>query len=61
MIFAPIYSTLSVEICFHALILITMLFKGDILDEKNAKEWAMAVEGILDMGVQFYMYFMAPI
>ena len=61
MIFGPIYLALSVEIGFHALILFGMLFKSDILDQRDVKEWAMAAEGILDMIVQFYMYFMAPI
>ena len=59
MIFGPIYLFVSLSILFHATLLIVDACT-DLILKTEAKEWIMLVEGLLDMMVQFYMYFMAP-
>ena len=60
MIFGPIYLFLSVSILYHFILFLISVFTDQILD-KVEQEWIMLIDGLLDMMVQFYMYFMAPI
>lgn len=59
MIFGPIYLFVSLSVLFHGILLILDACT-DLILKTEAKEWIVLVEGLLDMMVQFYMYFMAP-
>ena len=59
MIFGPIYLFVSLSVLLHGILLILDACT-DLVLKTEAKEWIVLVEGLLDMMVQFYMYFMAP-
>ena len=59
MIFGPIYLFVSLSVLFHAILLVLDAC-SDLILKTEAKEWIVLLEGLLDMMVQFYMYFMAP-
>ena len=59
MIFGPICLFVSLSILFHAILLILDACT-DVIPKTATQEWIMLSEGLLDMMVQFYMYFMAP-